>query len=78
MGDVIGNLNSRRGKVEGMEQRGSSQVIRAQVPLAELFGYATTLRSLTQGRATPHMEFHSYLQVPESIAKEIIARVRGE
>jgi elongation factor G len=78
MGDVIGNLNSRRGKVEGMEQRGSSQVIRAQVPLAELFGYATTLRSLTQGRATPHMEFHSYQQVPESIAKEIVARVRGE
>jgi elongation factor G len=78
MGDVIGNLNSRRGKVEGMEQRGSSQVIRAQVPLAEMFGYATALRSLTQGRAVPHMQFHSYQQVPESIAKEIVARVRGE
>jgi len=78
MGDVIGNLNSRRGKVEGMEQRGSSQAIRAQVPLAEMFGYATALRSLTQGRAVPHMQFHSYQQVPESIAKEIVARVRGE
>jgi len=78
MGDVIGNLNSRRGKVEGMEQRGSSQVIRAQVPLSELFGYATSLRSQTQGRAVPHMQFHSYQQVPESIAKEIVARVRGE
>jgi elongation factor G len=78
MGDVIGNLNSRRGKVDGMEQRGSSQVIRAQVPLAEMFGYATALRSLTQGRAVPHMQFHSYQQVPESIAKEIVARVRGE
>ncbi len=78
MGDVIGNLNSRRGKVEGMDQRGSSQVIRAQVPLSELFGYATSLRSQTQGRAVPHMQFHSYQQVPESIAKEIVARVRGE
>jgi elongation factor G len=78
MGDVIGNLNSRRGKVEGVEQRGSSQAIRAQVPLAEMFGYATALRSLTQGRAVPHMQFHSYQQVPESIAKEIVARVRGE
>ncbi len=78
MGDVIGDLNSRRGKVEGMEQRGSSQVIRAQVPLAQMFGYVTDLRSKTQGRATSTMQFHSYQQVPESIAKEIVARVRGE
>jgi elongation factor G len=78
MGDVIGDLNSRRGKVEGMEQRGNSQVIRAQVPLAQMFGYVTDLRSKTQGRATSTMQFHSYQQVPESIAKEIIARVRGE
>jgi len=78
MGDVIGDLNSRRGKVEGMEQRGSAQVIRAQVPLAQMFGYVTDLRSKTQGRATSTMQFHSYQQVPESIAKEIIARVRGE
>ncbi|MDP9387424.1 MAG: elongation factor G [Actinomycetota bacterium] len=78
MGDVIGDLNSRRGKMEGMEQRGSSQVIRAQVPLSEMFGYVTDLRSKTQGRATSTMQFHSYQQVPESISKEIVARVRGE
>jgi elongation factor G len=78
MGDVIGDLSSRRGKVEGMEQRGSSHVVRAQVPLAEMFGYATDLRSRTQGRATYTMQFHSYQQVPESIAREIVARVRGE
>ena len=78
MGDVIGDLNSRRGKVEGMEQRGSTQVIKAQVALAEMFGYVTDLRSRTQGRATSTMQFHSYQQVPESIAREIVARVRGE
>ncbi|MGH9156609.1 MAG: elongation factor G [Acidimicrobiales bacterium] len=78
MGDVIGDLNSRRGKVEGLEQRGSTQVIKAQVPLAEMFGYVTDLRSRTQGRATSTMQFHSYQQVPESIAREIVARVRGE
>ena len=78
MGEVIGDLNSRRGKMEGMEQRGSSQVIRAQVPLSEMFGYVTDLRSKTQGRATSTMQFHSYQQVPESISREIVARVRGE
>jgi elongation factor G len=78
MGDVIGDLSSRRGKVEGMEQRGNAQVVRAQVPLAEMFGYATDLRSRTQGRATYTMQFDSYQQVPESIAQEITARVRGE
>src|SRR3954470_6117978 len=78
MGDVIGDLSSRRGKVEGMEQRGSSTVVRAQVPLAEMFGYSTDLRSRTQGRATYTMQFHSYQQVPESISREIVARVRGE
>jgi elongation factor G len=78
MGDVIGDLSSRRGKVEGMEQRGNSHVIRSQVPLAEMFGYATDLRSRTQGRATYTMQFHSYQEVPDSIAREIVARVRGE
>jgi len=78
MGDVIGDLNARRGRVEGMEQRGGAQAIRAHVPLAEMFGYATDLRSRTQGRATYTMQFDSYQQVPESIAQEIIARVRGE
>jgi elongation factor G len=78
MGDVIGDLSSRRGRVEGMEQRGNAQVVRSQVPLAEMFGYATDLRSRTQGRATYTMQFDSYQRVPESIAQEIIARIRGE
>ncbi|HEV8297032.1 MAG TPA: elongation factor G, partial [Acidimicrobiales bacterium] len=78
MGDVIGDLSSRRGKVEGMEQRGSSQVIRAQGPLAEMFGYATDLRSRTQGRATYTMQFDSYQQTPANVQTEIVARVRGE
>jgi elongation factor G len=78
MGDVIGDLNSRRGKVEGMSQRGNAQVIRAQVPMAEMFGYATDLRSKTQGRAVYSMQFHSYQDVPQTIAEEIVARRRGE
>ncbi len=78
MGDVIGDLNSRRGKVEGMTQRGNSQVIRAQVPMSEMFGYATDLRSKTQGRATYSMQFHSYQDVPESISEEIVASRRGQ
>jgi elongation factor G len=78
MGDVIGDLNGRRGKVEGMTQRGNSQVIRAQVPMSEMFGYATDLRSKTQGRATYSMQFNSYQDVPESIATEIVALRRGE
>jgi elongation factor G len=78
MGDVIGDLNSRRGRVGGMEQRGNSQVVRAQVPLSEMFGYATDLRSRTQGRATYTMQFHSYQQTPNSVQNEIVARVRGE
>jgi elongation factor G len=78
MGDVIGDLSSRRGRIEGMEGRGNSQVIRSQVPLSEMFGYSTDLRSRTQGRATYTMQFNSYQQVPEAIAQEIIKRVRGE
>ena len=78
MGDVIGDLSSRRGRIEGMEARGNSQVIRAQVPLSEMFGYSTDLRSRTQGRATYTMQFNSYQQVPQTIADDIIKRVRGE
>ncbi len=77
MGDVIGDLSSRRGRIEGMEQKGSGQTIRALVPLADMFGYATDLRSRTQGRATYSMQFHSYAEVPESIAKEIVAKATG-
>jgi elongation factor G len=78
MGDVIGDISSRRGRIEGVDQRGSSQVIKGQVPLGDMFGYATDLRSRTQGRATYTMQFHSYQEVPESISREIVARVRGE
>jgi elongation factor G len=78
MGDVIGDLNSRRGHVEGMEQKGNAQAIAAKVPLANMFGYVGDLRSRTQGRATYTMQFDSYQRVPDTIAAEIVARVRGE
>ena len=78
VGDVMGDLSSRRGRVGLMEQLGTSQVINAHVPLADMFGYATDLRSRTQGRATYTMQFDSYNEVPESISKEIIARATGE
>src|SRR5947209_6199427 len=77
MGDIIGDLNSRRGRIEGMEHRAGSQVIKAIVPLAEMFGYATHMRSSTQGRATYSMHFARYEEAPRSVAEEIIARVQG-
>ncbi|HET6923285.1 MAG TPA: elongation factor G [Anaeromyxobacteraceae bacterium] len=77
MGDVIGDLNSRRGKIQGMSPRGGAQVITSQVPLAEMFGYATDLRSKTQGRATYTMQFGHYAQVPSSIAETIVTRSKG-
>ena len=77
MGDVIGDLNSRRGKIMSMEARGTAQVVKAQVPLAEMFGYSTDLRSATQGRATYSMQFEHYERVPSSIADEIAAKVKG-
>ena len=78
MGDVMGDLSSRRGRIEGMEAVGNAQTVRAQVPLSEMFGYSTDLRSRTQGRATYTMQFDSYQQVPPAIASEIVKRVRGE
>jgi len=72
MGDVVGDLNRRRGVVHGMEESPAGKVIRADVPLAEMFGYATDLRSSTQGRASYVMEFHKYGEAPNSIATEII------
>ncbi len=72
LGDVIGDLNSRRGRVEGMEAHAGAQTIRGFVPLAEMFGYTTALRSLTQGRGTSSMEFHAYEEMPTSLAEEII------
>ncbi len=78
MGDVMGDLSSRRGRIGSMEARGNTQVVNATVPLSEMFGYSTDLRSRTQGRATYTMQFSEYQQVPEAIAQEIVKRVRGE
>ena len=77
LGEVIGNLNSRRGRVLGIEARPAAQIILAQVPLSEMFGYATDLRSATQGRATHTMQFSRYEPVPSSIAEEIATRMGG-
>ena len=77
MGDVIGDLNSRRGRIMGMENRAGAQVVGAMVPLAQMFGYATDLRSATQGRATYTMTFDHYEQVPKSVSEEIVAKVKG-
>ena len=75
MGDVIGDLNSRRGIVAGMEDGPSGKQINASVPLAEMFGYATSLRSMSQGRATYSMEFEKYAEAPKNVADAIIKRV---
>jgi len=77
MGDIMGNITSRRGRVEGMEARGNAQVVRAMVPLSEMFGYATTLRSSTQGRGVFSMTFDHYEEVPKSISEEIIKKNKG-
>ncbi|MBF0175832.1 MAG: elongation factor G [Magnetococcales bacterium] len=77
MGDIIGDLNSRRGQIQGMDSIGTAQIVRAMVPLAGMFGYATDIRSMTQGRATYTMQFDHYEQVPESVAQEIIAKAKG-
>jgi len=78
MGDVIGDLNSRRGRIEGMELRGTTQIIKSSVPLSEMFGYATELRSRTQGRGSFTMHFGRYEEVPGGLADEIIGRVQGK
>jgi elongation factor G len=77
LGDVMGDLNSRRGRVEGLEPRGNAQAVRARVPLATMFGYATDLRSMTQGRATFTMQFDRYEEAPQSIAGEIVSAAQG-
>jgi elongation factor G len=78
MGDVMGDLSARRGHIDGMEPRGGAQVVRATTPLSTMFGYATTLRSVTQGRATFTMQFKRYAEMPAAIAAEIVARVKGQ
>ena len=77
MGDVIADLNSRRGRVKSMEARGGTQIVNSRVPLADMFGYATDLRSRTQGRATYTMHFDRYEQVPQTVSEEIMARIQG-
>jgi len=78
MGDIMGDLSSRRGKIEGMIQRADAQVIKAMVPLSEMFGYATSMRSMTQGRAIYNMEFSHYEEVPKSISEQIIEKYKGK
>ena len=77
MGDVIGDLNSRRGKIQTMTKRANAQIISALVPLSLMFGYATDMRSKTQGRATYSMQFAHYDELPRSISEEIVSKVRG-
>jgi elongation factor G len=78
MGDVIGDLNSRRGQIQAMEERSGARIVRALVPLSEMFGYVGDLRSKTQGRANYSMQFDSYAEVPTNVAKEIIAKAMGQ
>jgi elongation factor G len=77
LGDAIGDLSSRRGRILGMESRGSAHIVSAHVPLAEMFGYATDLRSMTQGRATYTMQFSHYAMVPTMVSEEVSARAEG-
>jgi elongation factor G len=77
MGDVVGDLNRRRGMIEGMDTKNNSQVIKAKVPLSEMFGYVTQLRTLTSGRATSTMEFSHYADAPNNVAADVIAKVKG-
>ena len=78
MGDVMGNLSSRRGHIQSQEDRGGTQIINAKVPLSEMFGYATDLRSRTQGRATYSMHFDRYEPAPSNVSEEVVARVQGK
>ena len=78
MGDVIGDLNSRRGQVSGMTDRNNAKIVNGHVPLSQMFGYATDLRSKTQGRASYSMEFEKYEQVPNNIAQQVVAERQGK
>ena len=78
MGDIIGDLNKRRGQVAGMEARGNARVVDAKVPLSEMFGYVTVLRTISSGRATSSMEFSHFEEVPANLAKEIVEKTSGK
>ncbi len=77
MGSVVGDLNKRRGQIEGMNARGNAQVVKAKVPLSEMFGYVTQLRTISSGRATSTMQFSHYSPTPRNIQEEVIAKVKG-
>jgi elongation factor G len=77
MGDIVGDLNRRRGQVTAMDDRAGAKVVKATVPLSEMFGYVTTLRTLSSGRATSSMEFSHYAETPNNIAEEVIAKAKG-
>ena len=78
MGDIIGDLNKRRGQIQGMESKGTARVVKAMVPLSEMFGYVTVLRTISSGRATSSMEFSHFEEVPANLAKEIIEKASGK
>ena len=78
MGDIIGDLNKRRGQITGMESKGTARVVKAKVPLSEMFGYVTVLRTISSGRATSSMEFSHFEEVPANLAKEIIEKASGK
>jgi elongation factor G len=78
MGDVVADLNRRRGQMEGMDDRNGAKVIKAKVPLSEMFGYVTQLRTITSGRATSTMEFSNYDTAPRNVAEDVIAKSKGE
>ena len=78
MGDIIGDLNRRRGHVEGMDDKNGAKVIKAKVPLSEMFGYVTQLRTISSGRASSTMEFSNYQEASKNITEEVIARVKGK
>ena len=78
MGDIIGDLNKRRGQISGMESKGNARVVKAKVPLAEMFGYVTVLRTISSGRATSSMEFSHFEAVPNNVSKEIIEKASGK
>jgi elongation factor G len=77
MGEIIGDITSRRGRIQSMEARGNAQVIACKVPLSEMFGYATDLRSLSQGRSSYSMQFSAYEQAPKNVSEEIVAKAAG-
>ena len=78
MGDVVGDLNRRRGQIDGMDSRGNAKVVKAKVPLSEMFGYVTSLRTITSGRASSTMEFSHYDPAPRNVQEDVVAKVKGK